>query len=76
MIWDQACALTDARRRGNSKTMSRRMAGIWFIWLLWFGLFGLSCSRNKMKLPAAAYSVKVTTSATKAGSDGVFGEGE
>jgi len=29
-----------------------------------------------MKLPAAAYSAKVATSATKAGSYGVFGEGE
>jgi hypothetical protein len=29
-----------------------------------------------MKLPAAAYSAEVATSATKAGSYGVFGEGE
>jgi hypothetical protein len=29
-----------------------------------------------MKLPAAAYSAEVATSATKAGSCGVFGEGE
>jgi hypothetical protein len=29
-----------------------------------------------MKLPAAAYSAFVATSATKAGSYGVFGEGE
>jgi hypothetical protein len=29
-----------------------------------------------MKLPAAAYSAEVATSAMKAGSYGVFGEGE
>ena len=29
-----------------------------------------------MKLPAAAYSTEVATSAAKAGSYGVFGEGE
>jgi hypothetical protein len=29
-----------------------------------------------MKFPAAAYSAEVATSATKAGSYGVFGEGE
>ena len=29
-----------------------------------------------MKLPAAAYSAEVATLATKAGSYGVFGEGE
>jgi hypothetical protein len=31
---------------------------------------------SRMKLPAAAYSAEVATSATKAGSYGVFGEGE
>jgi hypothetical protein len=29
-----------------------------------------------MKLPAAAYSAEVATSATKAGSNGIFGERE
>ena len=31
---------------------------------------------NSMKLPAAAYSAEAATSATKAGSYGVFGQGE
>jgi len=32
--------------------------------------------RGRLKLPAAAYSAEVATSATKAGSYGVCGEGE
>jgi len=31
---------------------------------------------TEMKLPAAAYSAEIVTSATKAGSHGVFGEGD
>jgi hypothetical protein len=36
----------------------------------------LSRTLPAMKLPAAAYFAEVATSATKAGSYGVFGEGE
>ena len=37
---------------------------------------GLSETAYAMTPPAAAYSAEVATSATKAGSYGVFGEGE
>ena len=44
--------------------------------LLPFVVAGASRQVIAMKLPAAAYSAEVATSATKAGSYRVFGEGE
>lgn len=41
--------MADERHGGNTETMSRRMAGIWFIWLLWLVWFVLFTEQNKLE---------------------------
>jgi hypothetical protein len=48
-IWGQVCILTDERHGENTETMSRRMAGIWFIWLLWLVWFVFFREQNKLE---------------------------